>query len=195
MAASDNKNECSNFTTKKFHSQWNSNIAYFTQWNVQCMYSKTQTRWQFLFLFVFSFVNATSNWPLDCERCIYTFLQCLSYFCLFLEGRANLGLTSLIIYYELWVKEAILLGSKCTCLLQRRKPSQQNCWYFHKHFKLKCALSAQLTFTCPKSTIETLEKGVKYDQSSQGHQNDSNDVILVSLLLTLNIFHTFFCYF
>ena len=111
-----------------------------------CMYSKTQTRWQFLFLFAFSFVYTTSNWPFGCERCICTFFQhylvfaVLSYFCLFLERRANLRLTSLIIYYELWVKEAILLRSKCTCLLLRRKPLQQNCWYFHKHFKLTCAL-------------------------------------------------------
>ena len=34
--------------------------------------------------------------------------------------------------------------------------------------------------TCSKLTIETLEHGVKYG------------VVLVSLLLTLNIFHTFF---
>ena len=40
----------------------------------------------------------------------------------------------------------------------------------------------QLTFTCFNSTIETLGKGVKY----------VNDVVLVLLLLTLNIFHTFF---
>ena len=35
----------------------------------------------------------------------------------------------------------------------------------------------------PAQTIETLEKGVKYVQSG---------VVLVSLLLTLNIFHTLF---
>ena len=29
----------------------------------------------------------------------------------------------------------------------------------------------------------------------QRHQNDANDVVLVSLLLTLNIFHTLFWYF
>ena len=38
---------------------------------------------------------------------------------------------------------------------------------------------AKLTFTFSKSTIETLEKGV-------------SDVVLVFLLLTFNIFHTFF---
>ena len=37
------------------------------------------------------------------------------------------------------------------------------------------------------STIETLEKGVKCVQS---HQQRQQNVILVSLLLTLNIFHT-----
>ena len=42
----------------------------------------------------------------------------------------------------------------------------------------------------------TLEKGVKCVQSYQWrHQNnvnDVNDVVLVTLMLTLNIFHTFF---
>ena len=41
-------------------------------------------------------------------------------------------------------------------------------------------LSQQINI-CPKSTIETLEKGV----------NDVNDVVLLYLLLTLNNFHTF----
>ena len=39
-------------------------------------------------------------------------------------------------------------------------------------------VSTHLTFTCSKSTKETLEKGMKY--------------VLVLLLLTLNIFHNFF---
>ena len=34
--------------------------------------------------------------------------------------------------------------------------------------------SSQLTFTCSKSLIETLEKGVKYVQSSQ--QKQQNDI-------------------
>ena len=42
----------------------------------------------------------------------------------------------------------------------------------------------QSAFKCSKVTIETLEQGVKYDVAI--------DVVLVSLLLTLNIFHTFF---
>ena len=40
---------------------------------------------------------------------------------------------------------------------------------------------SQPAITCSKLTIETLEQGVKY----------TNGVVLVSLLLTLNIFHTF----
>ena len=44
----------------------------------------------------------------------------------------------------------------------------------------------QLTFTCSNSTIETLEKGVKYVQSLQlNNQNDVIEVVLVFLLLTL----------
>ena len=46
-------------------------------------------------------------------------------------------------------------------------------------------MPTQLTFTCSNSTVETLEKGVKYF-------DDVNDVVLVFSLLTLNIFHTFF---
>ena len=44
-----------------------------------------------------------------------------------------------------------------------------------------------------KITTEALEKVVKYVQSKQEkQQNDVNDVVLVFLLVTLNIFHTFF---
>ena len=51
----------------------------------------------------------------------------------------------------------------------------------------------QLTFTCSKSTIVALEKGVKYVQSLQyKHQNDVIDFALVFLLPTLNTFHSFF---
>ena len=51
----------------------------------------------------------------------------------------------------------------------------------------------QLTFASLKSPIETLKKGVKYVQSWQeNYQNDAIDVVLVFLLLTLNIFQTFF---
>ena len=50
----------------------------------------------------------------------------------------------------------------------------------------------QVIFTCSNSTIETLEKGVKYVQSQKKHQNDAIDVVLVFLILPLNIFHTIF---
>ena len=52
--------------------------------------------------------------------------------------------------------------------------------------------SAQLTITGSNSTIQTLEKDIKFAQSQQKkHQNDV-DVVLVFLLLTLNMFHNFF---
>ena len=52
------------------------------------------------------------------------------------------------------------------------------------------------TFTCLKSTKKTVGNGVKYVQKlQQRHQNDVNDIVLVSLLLTLNISQTFFYYF
>ena len=51
----------------------------------------------------------------------------------------------------------------------------------------------QPAFTCSKLTIETLEQGVKYVQSlQQRHQNDAIGIACMSLLLTLNIFHTLF---
>ena len=46
----------------------------------------------------------------------------------------------------------------------------------------------QLILTYLTSTIETVEKGVKYIQKKRLQ----HDVVLVFLLLTLNIFHTFF---
>ena len=51
----------------------------------------------------------------------------------------------------------------------------------------------QPVFTCSKVTIETEEKGVKYVQKSKlKHHNVVNGVVLAYLLLTLNIFNTFF---
>ena len=53
--------------------------------------------------------------------------------------------------------------------------------------------SFQAAFTCSKLTIETRKQGVKYVQIYQKrHQSDVTGVILVFLLLTLNIFYTFF---
>ena len=54
---------------------------------------------------------------------------------------------------------------------------------------------AQAAFTCSKLTMETLEQCVKSLQSWQlRHQNDVKevDVVLVSLVLTLNRFHPVF---
>ena len=49
---------------------------------------------------------------------------------------------------------------------------------------------SQPTFTCSKSTIETLEKRQKYVQK-YNKNNGVNDVVQVYLLLNLNIFPTF----
>ena len=50
-----------------------------------------------------------------------------------------------------------------------------------------------MIFICSKLTIETLEQVAKYVQSQQERQqNDSNGVVLVSLLLTLNIINNLF---
>ena len=50
-------------------------------------------------------------------------------------------------------------------------------------------------FACSKLTIGTLEHGVKYVQSNNKATRTTplaTAVVLVSLLLTLNIFHTLF---
>ena len=46
---------------------------------------------------------------------------------------------------------------------------------------------SQLAITCSKLKLETLEQGVKYVQSYDRYM-----IVLVSLLLTLDIFHTLF---
>ena len=61
-------------------------------------------------------------------------------------------------------------------------------------------IPSHVTFTCSKSIIETLEKGVKYVQKSTIIKQLNLlifkvkiiDVVLGFLLLTLNIFYTFF---
>ena len=58
----------------------------------------------------------------------------------------------------------------------------------NQRFSSMLIFTTQQTNICSKSTIETLEKGVKYVQS---YQKDVCD-ILVPLLLTLNIVHSFF---
>ena len=58
---------------------------------------------------------------------------------------------------------------------------------------LNKGIPTQLVFTCSKSILETLEKvGDMFSVNKKKHQNDVIDVVLVFLLLTLNIFHTFF---
>ena len=48
-------------------------------------------------------------------------------------------------------------------------------------------------FKVNNTVIEILEKGAKYIQRlEKRHQKHANSVVLVSLLLPLNIFHTFF---
>ena len=49
--------------------------------------------------------------------------------------------------------------------------------------------SSQPAFTCSKLTIQTLEQGVKYVKVNN---KDTSGIVLVSLLLTLNIFHSMF---
>ena len=64
--------------------------------------------------------------------------------------------------------------------------------FFTGHFLVAASEeTAQLTFTCSKSKIETLEKGVKYVQSLQQKYQNVIDAVLVFLLLTLNLFHIF----
>ena len=53
------------------------------------------------------------------------------------------------------------------------------------------SLFTQLKFTCSKSAVEILEKGVKYEKQ-QKHQNDVNEVVQLFLLSILIIFHAFF---
>ena len=53
--------------------------------------------------------------------------------------------------------------------------------------------SIQCAFTCSKSATETVEQSMKSVQSQeQRHQNNVNNVIVMSLLLILNRFHALF---
>ena len=59
---------------------------------------------------------------------------------------------------------------------------------------LQLILVTQLTFTCSTSTIETTEK--VWNMFKVNNKNTIIDIVLVFLLLTLNLFHTFFyCFF
>ena len=60
-------------------------------------------------------------------------------------------------------------------------------------FNLGHLFTARTATTCSRSTMDTLEHCVKSIQSQQyKHQSDVAEVLLVSLLLTLNKFHTLF---
>ena len=54
----------------------------------------------------------------------------------------------------------------------------------------KKAPHSKLTFTCSKSTIETLEKGK--NMFKVNNKNTGTTSVLVFLLLTLNLFYTLF---
>ena len=57
----------------------------------------------------------------------------------------------------------------------------------------RCLKQSDWLLTNTIETIETLEKEVRYIQSQQQRdQTDVVEVVLVSLLLTMNIFHTSF---
>ena len=59
-----------------------------------------------------------------------------------------------------------------------------------KHHNI-CDRDTQSAFTCSKLTVEILEQGVNmFKVKQQRHQNNPNGIVLVSLLLTLKIFHT-----
>ena len=76
----------------------------------------------------------------------------------------------------------------------------KNVYYHHHHHGIRFSVCfphkhelTQPVITCSTLTIKTLQQGVKYVQSSQQkHQNEAIGGVLVSLLLTLNIFSTFF---
>ena len=60
---------------------------------------------------------------------------------------------------------------------------------------LRSKYNAQLAFTCSKLTRETLEQGVNMltiKTLERRQWRHSGGVVLVSLLLTLNIYHTLF---
>ena len=62
----------------------------------------------------------------------------------------------------------------------------------NKWFPLFLVADPSNIYLSSKSKIETLEKGVKYIQRyQQKYQNAVIEVVLVFLLLSLNIFHTF----
>ena len=70
----------------------------------------------------------------------------------------------------------------------------QRCYVFRGYRKTKMALNrlmvSQAAFTCSKLTIKTLKQGVIMLKVNKKLPEQRH--VLVSLLLTLNIFHTLF---
>ena len=82
-----------------------------------------------------------------------------------------------------------LPGSKQEAL---RKVSKLNNFEVSTIWKKQITTATQPAITYSELTIETLERGVKYVQSYQLRNQNDAGVVLVSLLLTLNIFHILF---
>ena len=77
-------------------------------------------------------------------------------------------------------------------------PALLNSWAAKMESKYKIhmffLILSQQSFTCSKSTLETLEKGVKYVQvNKKKKQERFHDVVLVFLLLTL-LFWYLYCW-
>ena len=62
------------------------------------------------------------------------------------------------------IKRKMFLGSKYMFEVESKPETQHNIVLNFEHNE-QCSGGFIQTFTCSKSTIETLEKGVKYDQS------------------------------
>ena len=55
----------------------------------------------------------------------------------------------------------------------------------------ECVSLSQVAFACSESTIETLDLNL-FNVNNEHTGTTSTDIVLVSLLLILNWFHTFF---
>ena len=98
----------------------------------------------------------------------------------------------------------IILEIKFCFYLRCIKPILKYCivslYYFGQYkanvlflLSLKTSVT-QITFTCAKSTLETLEKVKRmFKANNKNTRTMSFEFVLVFLLLTLNISHTFFC--
>ena len=126
-----------------------------------------------------------------CQLCTY-FTHCFNVSITVTEQMS----AGYIFAYRQEASEAHSEPSHLRCSFMRKQLTTFSLQHFRKKLHLRCLIGLSTPShpaSCSKLTIETLEQGVKYIKSSQyRHQNDGNGVILVSLLLTLNIFHTLF---